>query len=1024
MAAEQSPFVRRSRILYLSSLLLALSGCEHSVDPFPPGGGTTDTNQRPSVALLPGSGSSGTISISYVVQDKDDDAINVSLYYSNDGGAIYTRCTPASGTNPQEPLESGGTYTFEWDSATDLPGDNEVTLRLVPNDGKQDGEAVLSDTFPISNQSSGGGGGGGEDAPDFSQVGNHDEFEPDSDGVASLVLNDGTDPARDNRNEEFLLLLANAGESGTGFSLTPSSSSASKGTVKGPGRAQKAEHSHPKAEKKPLSPTRARVKAWAERSPAERRAQLRADELAESQPSSRSTVQNVGQSVQEFRVRADLDDEGVYNKVVATLAAVGTYVSIWVDRDVPIDWDYDCTDSLLDEPDRAGRETYGFDTCDLSSVADIFDKNIIVNLNNYFGELSDVDGSGALNVLITPVLNQLTITNADEDDDDRLIEVYADPEVDLTDYHPSNNPGSNYQELIYLSAPDPAGYFNPLTGGGGEDAVIAYVTATMGANIAIATSNLISYNLHVVEGEGDPEEDWLNDGLGLLAADLTGFGSVVYDDVAFYLDATHLFSLTDENAIDDVNDRGMQYLFCRWLVEALGPDILPLLLSNPETGINNVESVLQGYDPEATFESYFLYYLAAINLTGLVNEQTNSYLVTDLPMFAGATVIPPGSAEYYGAEQYQQGINIRGINKARARNPDGTLTEREVRLNGADSSTFAAGVNFFGYLSGNYGAIAIRIGGLLSQETTIKLVGTSADLVGMVVRLNDIDPSKPPVVIEQVFGSLATDIIPMSFDELGKETVGLGEIDTAQKMTLLDGSSREVSDTDLYQIDLSTASSPLLKVYITADRTMTGTDGTIKLDDLMMAVIPAGDVPDPTALQGRYSCSDSVYSIYYPGALQEYMFAQYVLNPKVGMNDNFNPVGTVSTDPTVCNYDQAHERSIGGYEQNDDDEPQPETLVDQIRTFQIQYLDYKSTVRGFYPYTTAYSDAESLDSDDDPDYELSLGVGGRYTSTGEEAHLVVDLPAGEPENKYIIVVGGEGGAVGPYELSVRVLVDP
>lgn len=1023
MAAEQTPLFRHSTLLWLSSLFLALSGCDHSVDPFPSGDDQTQSNQRPTVALLPGAGTSGTLSISYAVQDKDGDPINVSLYFSNDGGAIYSLCTPASGSNPQEPLESGGTYTFEWDSATDLPGDHEVTLRLVPNDGKQDGEAVLSDTFPISNQTS-GGGGGEEEAPDFSSVGNHDEFEPDSDGVASLVLNDGSDPARDNRTEEYLLLLANTGESGTGFSLTPSASSASKGGVVALGSRLKPGHTHEPAKDKALSPARERLRSWVKRGPEGRRAQLRAEGRQAGPSETRTTVQNVGQTVQEFRVRADLDDEGVYNKVVATLAAVGTYVSIWVDRDVPIDWDYDCTDAQLDEPDRAGRETYGFDTCDLSSVADIFDKNIIVNLNNYYGELSDVDGSGALNVLITPVLNQLTITNADDEDDDRLIEVYADPEVDLTDYHPSNNPGSNYQELIYLSAPDPAGYFNPLTGGGGEDAVIAYVTATMGANIAIATSNLISYNLHVVEGEGDPEEDWLNDGLGLLAADLTGFGSVVYDDVAFYLDATHLFSLTDENAIDDVNDRGMQYLFCRWLIEALGTDVLPLLLSNPETGLNNVESVLQGVDPEATFEKYFLYYLAAINLTGLVNDQTNAYLVTDLPLFDGATVIPPGSPEYYGAEQYQQGINIRGINKARSRNPDGTLTEREVRLNGADWSTFAAGVNYFGYLSGNYGAIAVRIGGLLSQETTLKLVGTSADLVGMVVRINDIDPLKPPVVIEQVFGSLATDIIPMSFDETGKETVGMGEIDTAQKMTLLDESSREVSDTDLYQIDLSEASSPVLKVYITADRIMTGTDGTIKLEDLMLAVVPAGDLPDPTTLQGRYSCNDTVYNIYYPGALVEYMFSQYVLSPLVGSNDNFNPVGTVSNDPTVCNYDQAYEKSIGGYEQNDDDEPLPETLVDQVRTFQIQYLDYKSTVRAFYPYTTAFTDVESLDSDDDADYELSLGVGGRFTSTGEEAHLVVELPAGEPENKYIIVVGGEGGAVGPYELSVRVLVDP
>lgn len=1013
---SQSPLGTRLRAPSLlraglaAGYLMGAVACSTGDEGFDTGLDPEDTNVRPSVSLLPGSGNTGDITVEFSVTDPDEDPINVTVYFSTDGGEIFKRCSPASASeNPVTSLATGSTGAFVWDSSTDLPGDYDVNLRLVPNDDVQDGPAVVSDTFAVSNTPIPGSGEGGEES-DLGEVGGYDDVTVDGDGEAEISLNDGSDATRDNKSEEFLLIVGNVGASAAGFSLAPADS----GARSQANRSQATRAHAPAARVEEISPYRTRVRQWAA---------LNHQIAPEVQAKTVQAGGVVGVTVQEFRVRADMDDSGEYANVIATLAAEGDAVQIWVDRDVPIDWDYDCTDSVIDEPDRAGRETYGFDTCDLSSVANIFDKNILYHLHQYFGDESDVDGNSALNVLITPVLNQLTITNTSEEDDTTLVEVYADPEVDLAKFDASENPGSNYQEIIYLSAPDPAGFYNPLTGGGGDEAVAAYVTVTMGANIAIETSKLIGYNLHVVQGDGDPEEDWLSDGLGLLAADLTGFGSVVYDDVAYYLDAPHLATLTEENSLEDVNDRGMQYLLCRYLVDAYGVAALEILLSSPYVGVDNIEALLQETDPEATFDGFFLEFLTAIATNGLLNNDTGTDLVADIPLFKAATTIAINSTEYFGAEGYQQGINVRGVNYARSRNQDGTFATKEIRLNGADGANFAPGITYYGSMAGGYGAMFVRVGGLIDAATTLKLSANSEEVVGRIVRLNNIDPSRPTMVIEQVFGALATDLIPLELFEDGGESVGLGEIDDAQKMVLLSGESQSVEDTDLYHIDLSGFSVPMVDVVFSVDRSMVDVTGSVDLEDVLLAVVPLGDLPNPSNIKGRYTCDGTVYSVSYPSAFVEYLYSQYVLVPTSGTESGYNPAGRVSDDPTTCNFDLSGEKSLNSYLQNDDDEPNPATLVDQIWTFQVQSLNGRSTVSGFYPYDEGFLDSESTDTDDEVYYDLAAGLGGRFTDSGEEALLHVQLPSGEAEHQYVLVVGGVE-STGPYELTARVLPAP
>ena len=89
------------------------------------------------------------------------------------------------------------------------------------------------------------------------------------------------------------------------------------------------------------------------------------------------TAADVGIARQEFSVRDSLDDEMSYERIEAKLWAVGDTVAIWVDEAVAIDWDYDC-DGTIDQP--AIFDSYGFNNCDLQTIASIVDINIFPTL--------------------------------------------------------------------------------------------------------------------------------------------------------------------------------------------------------------------------------------------------------------------------------------------------------------------------------------------------------------------------------------------------------------------------------------------------------------------------------------------------------------------------------------------------------------------------------------------------------------------------------------------------------------------
>ena len=180
---------------------------------------------------------------------------------------------------------------------------------------------------------------------------------------------------------------------------------------------------------------------------------------------------DIGVIREEFNVRDSLnaEDSDSYQRVEAKLWAIGNSVNIWVDVNLPIDWDYEC-DGVIDEV--SPFPAYGFDNCDLVDVANIVDINIFPNVADIFGDVSDINSDGKVTILITPVLNKMSqslSTSSDtaeeeEEEEDTVVKIissFALPGVDLEEYDPSGNALSDEQEIIYLYAPDPYGFHNP-----------------------------------------------------------------------------------------------------------------------------------------------------------------------------------------------------------------------------------------------------------------------------------------------------------------------------------------------------------------------------------------------------------------------------------------------------------------------------------------------------------------------------------------------------------------------------------
>lgn len=812
-----------------------------------------------------------------------------------------------------------------------------------------------------------------------------------------------------------------------------------------------------------------------------------------------------------FEARDVIDDKA-RDALGADLYALGDHIAIYVDNETPIDWDSDCADpSNAIEP--SDMQAFGFDNCDLDEVVAVFDNNIWPTLTTLYGEPSDIDANCRVTVLLTHRLNRLTLTNSDEKDDARLVKSYAEPDIDLWADDLTLNPGSNEQEILFLYAPDPVGFWNNQTVQLDE-----YLNFEVNGRIAIAMQDLISYGVHreVTDTLLDPsdpddlahppqEEDWLNDAMGLLAADVTGFGAIAYPDSWIYMDRSHLLGLMNENTLEDFDDRGGQFLFMRYLHDLYGDAVISDILHaqnadlHPTQGIDSIVAVLQAYgyvgnehpgsDPtdagevaRLLFGDFSLQWAVAMAVSGLTNE-AGGQLVPDsvVPNFSEpgfvsvANPAVPVPGELYGANGYQQGFDVHGLNLSFSGGSDPAgateLTDLRVMTENLDQLLYHPQADFFGKVAGHFGVAVVLVSGLEQPVNWLQIeTADAADLVGNVIRLNDASPYDPLLTLEDVDGAKFTTVKPLvgetvaSLDALlidGSVRNVIGRIDPSEVITVSpiedapepgddDDAARDweaegdddsagpvdedviVTDTDRYGFSLAGVAT--LGIWV--DRRIASLAGDVALADPFVAVLPASDVPDafdysqwgfgPTPSDGV--CWDpTLYS--YPVVMPGWLGAQANLSsdPEADVADDFEI--EVWSDELEWPCDLDHDQD--GIP--DEWEPLPANLLEQILLRQAENLlldpdFYQPTfgaIGGFGDVSMPWWGAKmiDIDSNEQPDDDFatampSSNLGGRAAETGEEALWVGTLPPGD----YVIVVGGASDSVGPYDLSVRLVL--
>lgn len=308
-------------------------------------------------------------------------------------------------------------------------------------------------------------------------------------------------------------------------------------------------------------------------------------------------------TTREFRVLSSLT-ASTYVTVTARLVFSGTNILMYVDNAAPT--------------------TGGFTDTEYASFGRQFDTDLFpIDVAN-FGATSDIDSNGRTFVLFTPVVNRLTLGSGQ-------CGSYVAGFFNGADLSGSSN--GNRGEIFYSSVPgEPAGgpTCNPLAQ--------AVVRNAAPATFIHELQHMISYNQHVLVGSGPSEDIWLNEGLSHIAEELggklyesrypcpnlppcpaspgrastaqifpdsaQGFLPPNFGNAYDFFSSREDFSLTSPTGFGTTEERGVAWLFLRWLIDQKGDAKLRELVQTRNVGTANIAAVAG--EPFTTLYADFL----------------------------------------------------------------------------------------------------------------------------------------------------------------------------------------------------------------------------------------------------------------------------------------------------------------------------------------------------------------------------------------------------------------------------------
>jgi hypothetical protein len=291
----------------------------------------------------------------------------------------------------------------------------------------------------------------------------------------------------------------------------------------------------------------------------------------------------------DFKVLSSLT-ANTYTTVTARLVHTGTNILLYVDNQSP----------------TAG----GFTDAEYVNFGKQFDSDLFPIDVTTFGTTSDIDGNGKTFVLFTPIVNRLTLGSGS-------CGSYVAGFFNGADL--SGNANANRAEIFYASVPgEPAG------GANCNALSLATVRNSAAATFIHELQHMISYNQHVLARSASSEDTWLNEGLSHMAEELggklyetrypcpnlppcpaAGRGSTaqIFPDSAQgflppnfanaydFFSSRLEFSLTSPTNFGTIEERGVAWLFLRWLADQKGDAKLRELVQTRNVGTANVEAV-------------------------------------------------------------------------------------------------------------------------------------------------------------------------------------------------------------------------------------------------------------------------------------------------------------------------------------------------------------------------------------------------------------------------------------------------